>query len=72
MTKEHWAWALLVLGVVTVYSVNQFTAGKVDTSTTWGKIESELASVNLLVGPNNDVPVIAYAMIAVAIWVLWF
>lgn len=74
MTKKHWAWILLALGVAMIYSLSQFTAGKVDASTTMGKLESDLAQVGILVSPSTTsaTPILGYALVGVGAWLLWF
>lgn len=75
MTKKHWAWILLALGVAMIYSLSQFTAGKVDTSTTMGKLENDLAQVGILVNPStatSATPIVGYALVGIGAWMLWF
>lgn len=76
MTKKHWAWLLIGVGAAMVYSTSQLTAGKVDVSTTMGKLENDLASVAILGSPAATVgttttPYLAYVLMAVGAWMLF-
>lgn len=73
MSKKHWGYALLALGLAMIYSVSQLTAGKTDATTTQGKIENSLASLAITGSPAGSAsPYLGYAAAAVGAWLAFF
>lgn len=75
MNKKTWAYLLLGVGALMVYSVSQLTAGTLSTTTTTGKLQGDLASLAILGSPvttgSSTTPYLAYALMGVGAWMLF-
>jgi hypothetical protein len=74
MTKKYWAYLLIAFGAAMIYSQSQLTtATGIDASTTLGKLESDLAdiSVKMSAGTGKTIPVGAYGLVGVGLWLLF-
>lgn len=76
MTKKHWAYLAIGLGLAMIYAVSQLTAGKTDASTTLGKLENDLASLAILGSPApaagaTTTPYLPWALVGVGAWLLF-
>ena len=80
MTKKHWAYLALGLGVLMIWALSKLKAGTVDTSTTIGKLQSDLASLSLAGSTATGAaagsatattPWVAYGLLGVGAWLLW-
>jgi hypothetical protein len=73
MRKRHFGFLLLGVAVAMIYSTSQLLAGKLDTSTTLGKLENDLAQWSVIGAPSGSTsPVMAYLLAAVGAWLAFF
>lgn len=77
MTKKHWAYLAIALGLAMIWSLSQLTGGEVDGTTTLGKLETDLATFALTGAGGTagsttaTTPWLAYGLLGVGAWMLF-
>lgn len=80
MTKKYWAYLAIALGLAMLWAYSQLSGGKVDVSTTMGKLQNDLASLALVgstitgAAPGSTTattPYLAYGLIGFGAWLLF-
>ena len=73
MSKKHWGYALIVLGLAMIYALSQVTGGKADATTTRGKLENTLANLAITGMPAGKTqPGVGYLAVAAGAWLAFF
>lgn len=80
MKKKYWAYLAIGLGLLMIWAISQVNAGKVDATTSLGKLQNELATLALSgsmaagAAPGSTTattPFLAYGLMGVGAWLLF-